>query len=110
VGLGPEVALWFTGDSLPSMFDPDNVYQDLSRTYTEVAAIYLGQLVLLVCYVWGLWDSGMPDFSNGRIYAYYCLGIILQCMYIILNLFQDFQRRREFGNRSQCGKEAAMPC
>jgi hypothetical protein len=43
-------------------------------------------------YVYGLYDSGPPDFTSKKIYAYYCLGIILQGVYSVkANVFRKVQ-------------------
>lgn len=68
-----------------------NIFQDPFYAEDKASIIYLGQVVLIVMYFYGLYDSGPPDFTSKKIYAYYCLGIFLQVAYSIKNdVFHDF--------------------
>lgn len=69
-----------------------NVFQDFSSSETESSTVFLGQALLIVMYVYGLYDSGPPDFTSKKIYAYYCLGIVLQVAYSVkTNVFRQVQ-------------------
>lgn len=68
-----------------------NVFQDFS-SIVEYKSVFDGQALLICMYIYGLYDSGPPDFTTKKIYAYYCLGIILQFAYSVkIDIFRKVQ-------------------
>ena len=55
-------------------FIASDYYSDCTKSLLEVAIMFLTQCSLLVFYVLGLYTGGAPDFSNGRVFAFYYAG------------------------------------
>ena len=55
-------------------FVASDYYGDCAKSPLEVAIVFLTQSSLLAFYMLGLYTSGAPDFSNGRVFAFYYAG------------------------------------
>lgn len=58
----------------PTSFIASDYYFDCTKSVLEVGVVFLTQISLLVFYVLGLHTSEAPDFSNGRVFAFYYAG------------------------------------
>ena len=59
-----------------------DVYEDLTGPTARAVVTGISQILLLCMYIWGLGAAGRPDFSDGRIYAFYILGIFIGNFYL----------------------------
>ena len=55
-------------------FVASDYYGDCTKSLLEVTIVLLTQSALLVFYVLGLYTGETPDFSNGRVFAFYYAG------------------------------------
>jgi len=55
-------------------FVASDYYGDCTKSLLEVTIVLLTQSSLLVFYVLGLYTGETPDFSNGRVFAFYYAG------------------------------------
>ena len=67
-------------------FVASDYYGDCTKTVLEVAVVLLTQFSLLVFYALGLYTSGTPDFSNGRVFAFYYAGLRLYTLSVSLSV------------------------
>ena len=55
-------------------FVASDYYGDCTKSLLEVTIVLLTQSALLIFYVLGLYTGEAPDFSNGRVFAFYYAG------------------------------------
>ena len=55
-------------------FIAPDYYLDGTKTLMEVAIMFLTQCSLLGFYLLGLYTDGTPNFSNGKVFAFYYAG------------------------------------
>ena len=55
-------------------FVASDYYGDCTKSLLEVTIVLLTQSALLIFYVLGLYTGETPDFSNGRVFAFYYAG------------------------------------
>ena len=67
-------ALQFRPAAQVTTFIASDYYLDCTKTVMEVAIIFLAQCSLLGFYLLGLYTDGTPNFSNGRVFAFYYAG------------------------------------
>eukprot|EP00523_Entomoneis_sp_CCMP467_P000266 CAMPEP_0168742454 /NCGR_PEP_ID=MMETSP0724-20121128/13044_1 /TAXON_ID=265536 /ORGANISM="Amphiprora sp., Strain CCMP467" /LENGTH=487 /DNA_ID=CAMNT_0008790003 /DNA_START=38 /DNA_END=1501 /DNA_ORIENTATION=+ len=60
-----------------------SIFHDLNGTFVRQTCLGLGQVALLVMYGWGLYESGLPDFTNRRVYGFYWAGVFLGISYVV---------------------------
>ena len=63
-------------------FIASDYYLDCTKTVMEVVIMFLAQCSLLGFYLLGLYTDGTPNFSNGRVFAFYYAGALrTHCSY-----------------------------
>lgn len=57
--------------------------EDFRSDFFRSILLGFAQLMLLVMYMWGLYERGSPDFSNWRVYLFYWFGVFVQGAYTV---------------------------
>jgi len=70
-------------------FVASDYYGDCTKSLLEVTIVLLTQSALLVFYVLGLYTGETPDFSNGRVFAFYYAGCAVQAVIIFNHKLPD---------------------
>mmetsp|Transcript_11122 Transcript_11122/g.22788 ORF Transcript_11122/g.22788 Transcript_11122/m.22788 type:complete len:345 (-) Transcript_11122:153-1187(-) len=74
-----------------------NRFQDLSQPFARVLLAGIGQVILLILYIWSVFDSGRPAFDQLRNYVFYIVGVFLVMTYVIGNdLYNNRRKDRDF--------------
>jgi hypothetical protein len=87
-----------------SQMSAGDIYQDFGRDEARTFLLGVGQLILLCMYTLSIIDDGKPDFSDIRLYTYYCLGIFMQVSYLSGHdvLYKSFYNHLTFWGNVFC--------